>query len=121
MISATITSKGQTTLPKAVRLALGVGAGDRVCFVVQDNEVRLLPMRPIGRLFGVLKHHGPPMSLEDMERGIAEGACEDAAAATADSHPNALPRRSTTGDASAPRQARVIADARSAGKEAVEE
>ena len=55
MISATITSKGQTTLPKVVRLALGVGAGDRVCYVVYDNEVRLLPVRPVGRLFGALK------------------------------------------------------------------
>lgn len=77
----TITSKGQMTLPKAVRMALGVRTGDRVCFVVDDNGARLLPMRPIGRLFGVLKHHGPPKSLEDMERGMAEGACEDADAA----------------------------------------
>ena len=43
---------------------------------VHDNEARPQQMRPIGRLFGVLKHDGPPMSLEDMERGIAEGACE---------------------------------------------
>ena len=43
---------------------------------VHDNEARPLRMRPIGRLFGALKHDGPPMSLEDMERGIAEGACE---------------------------------------------
>jgi len=30
MIESGITSKGQTTLPKPVREALGVGAGDRV-------------------------------------------------------------------------------------------
>ena len=29
---ATITSKGQITLPKAIRQALGVGAGDKVGF-----------------------------------------------------------------------------------------
>lgn len=80
MISATITSKGQTTLPKAVRLALGVGAGDRVRYVVDDDVVRLLPVRPLRRLFGALKHAGPSVSLEDMERGIAEGACEESAA-----------------------------------------
>ena len=80
VISTTVTSKGQTTLPKAVRLALGVCAGDRVCFVVDDNEIRLLPMRPVGRLFGTLKPHGPSKPLEDMERGIAEGACDSAAA-----------------------------------------
>ena len=38
------------------------------------------PTRPIGRLFGALKHDGPSKSLEDMERAIAEGACESAAA-----------------------------------------
>ena len=89
MVSSTITSKGQTTLPKAVRQALGVTAGDRVCYVVHDNAVRLLPVRPIGRLFGALKHDGPPLSLEDMERGIAEGACEEQAAAVAVNRPSA--------------------------------
>lgn len=77
MITSAITSKGQTTLPKQVREALGVGAGDRVCYVILDNEVRVLPMRPIGRLFGALKHDGPRVTLEDMERAIAEGACKE--------------------------------------------
>ena len=77
MITSTITSKGQTTLPKQVREALGVGAGDRVRYVILDNEVRVLPMRPIGRLFGALKHDSPRVTLEDMERAIAEGACKE--------------------------------------------
>ena len=77
MITSAITAKGQTTLPKPVREALGVGAGDRVRYVILDNEVRVLPVRPVGRLFGALKHDGPPMTLEDIERAIAEGACEE--------------------------------------------
>ena len=77
MITSAITSKGQTTLPKPVREALGVGAGDRVRYVILGNEVRVLPIRPIGRLFGSLKHDGPRVTLEDMERAIAEGACEE--------------------------------------------
>ena len=89
MITSTVTSKGQTTLPKPVRLALGVGAGDRVRYVVHGDEVRLLPVRPIGRLFGALKHEGPPVSLEDMERGVAEGACEEHAAGVAANRPEA--------------------------------
>ena len=76
MITSTITSKGRTTLPKAVREALGVGAGHRVRYVILDNEVQVLPVRPVGRLFGALKHDGPPVTLEDMERAIAEGACK---------------------------------------------
>lgn len=43
---------------------------------VRDNEARPRQKQPIGRLFGALKHDGPPKSLEDMERAIAEGACE---------------------------------------------
>ena len=71
-----MTAKGRTTLPKPVREALGVRAGDRVRYVVLDDEVRLLPVRPIGRLFGALKHDGPPVTPEDMEHAIAEGASE---------------------------------------------
>lgn len=76
MITSTISSDGQTTLPKAVRQALGVRAGDKVCHFVCDDEVHVKSMRPIGHLFGALKHEGPPMRLEDMERTIAEGACD---------------------------------------------
>ena len=90
MVSSTINSKGQTTLPKPVLQVLGVSAGDRVCYLVHGNAVRLLPVRPVGRLFGALKHDGPPMSQEDMERGIAEGACEEHTAAVAVNGP-ALP------------------------------
>ena len=77
MVQSAITSKGQTTLPKSVRQALGVKTGDRIRYVILDNEVRILPVRPVGRLFGALKHDGPPLTLEDMERAAAEGACEE--------------------------------------------
>lgn len=77
MIESAITSKGQTTLPKAVRKALGVSSGDRVRYVIMDNgDVRLLPVRPLSALFGMLAYDGPPVTLEDMDRAIAEGASE---------------------------------------------
>jgi antitoxin PrlF len=34
---ATVTSKGQLTLPKAVRQALGVAAGDKVVFELRED------------------------------------------------------------------------------------
>jgi antitoxin PrlF len=34
----TITAKGQTTVPKAVRQALGVGYGGRIAFRVEDDS-----------------------------------------------------------------------------------
>ena len=77
VIESAVTSKGQTTLPKPVREALGVVPGDRVRYVIFDNnEVRMIPMRPLSRLFGAFKHEGPPVTLEDMERAIASGALD---------------------------------------------
>jgi antitoxin PrlF len=35
----TITAKGQTTVPKAIRQALGVGYGDRIVFRVENGAV----------------------------------------------------------------------------------
>ncbi len=75
MVESAVTSKGQTTLPKAVREALGIAPGDRVRYVILDNgEVRILPVRPVSHLFGVLKYDGPPVTLEDMERAVIDGA-----------------------------------------------
>lgn len=34
---STLTAKGQTTVPKAVRQALGISAGDRIAFRVDDG------------------------------------------------------------------------------------
>lgn len=75
MIQSAITSKGQTTLPKPVREALGVKSGDRVRYaILENNEVRIIPVRPISRLFGSLNYQGTSVSLEEMQRAIIEGA-----------------------------------------------
>ncbi len=74
MIKSKVTSKGQTTLPKPVREALGVAPGDRVRYVIFEDEVRMIPIRPLSRLFGALRHEGPTVTLQDMERAIADGA-----------------------------------------------
>ena len=51
-------------------------AGDRVRYLILEGEVRILPVRPIHRLFGVLEHDGPAVSLERMDEAVAEGAQE---------------------------------------------
>ena len=71
MFESTIGTKGRTTLPKPVREALGVGPGDRVRYLILGGEVRIIPMRPLARLFGMLKYEGPPKTLEEMERAVA--------------------------------------------------
>ena len=76
MFESSITIKGQTTLPKAVRESLAVKAGDKVRYVILDEGVLIMPVRPTSRLFGSLKYDGPPVSLKDMEDAIVEGAVE---------------------------------------------
>ena len=39
---ARVMSKGQVTIPKKVRSALGIDVGDRVTFVVEGNQVRVV-------------------------------------------------------------------------------
>ncbi len=76
MIESSITSKGRTTLPRVVREALALQPGDRVRYIIQRGDVRIVPVRPLSRLFGALRHDGPAAELEHMERAIAEGASE---------------------------------------------
>ena len=73
---ATISKNGQVTLPRAVMDALALKDGDKVRYVTLDEGVLMMPVRPTSYLFGSLKYDGPAVSLEDMERGIAEGAVE---------------------------------------------
>ena len=76
MKESAITAKGQTTLPRSVRDALGVVPGDRVRYVVEGNEVRLLKVRSVMELEGCCIQEGrPPASLDEMEEGIARGGC----------------------------------------------
>ena len=74
MFESRITVKGQTTLPKAVRDSLAVKAGDKVRYVIVDEGVLIMPVRSTSRLYRSLRYDGPVVSLEDMDRAIAEGA-----------------------------------------------
>ena len=40
--NAKVMSKGQVTIPKAVRDILGISSGDRVSFIVEGNTVRIV-------------------------------------------------------------------------------
>lgn len=76
MQESTVTTKGQTTLPKAVRVALKLYPGDRVRYMILDGgEVRLVRSRPVMQLAGLLKDRTDKRSsLEDMDEAIAKGA-----------------------------------------------
>lgn len=78
MSESTITVKGQTTLPKSVRQALELGPGDRLRYIIlDDGQVRLMRTRAVAGLAGFLRREGQgAVSLEDMDRAIADGAAK---------------------------------------------
>lgn len=77
MQESTVTVKGQTTLPRDVRAALGLASGDRVRYVILDGEVRILKARSVKELRGLLaRPDGKVVPLEAMEDAIASAATE---------------------------------------------
>lgn len=73
MPTATLTSKGQITIPAAVRNALKVEAGDRVEFVqVTPGRYEFVAAtRSVSELKGLFGKPGKAVSVEEMNRAIA--------------------------------------------------
>ena len=73
---ATMTSKSQITVPKAVREALGLSAGDKIRFVPSLNGYRLVAVKAdITRLRGFIKSpHARAVTVEEMNKAIAKAA-----------------------------------------------
>jgi antitoxin PrlF len=76
MATATITSKGQVTLPREVRTSLGLSAGDRLDFIrLEDGNYAIVPaMHSIRALKGLLPKRKRAVSLRRMEAAIRAGA-----------------------------------------------
>jgi antitoxin PrlF len=67
MSSSTITRRGQVTIPKEIRDALGVSEGERVLFVQRGEEIVLKVLRgSILELRGSVDPSGRPENLEQM-------------------------------------------------------
>ncbi|NOY90497.1 MAG: AbrB/MazE/SpoVT family DNA-binding domain-containing protein [Deltaproteobacteria bacterium] len=81
MPSATLSSKGQVTIPKAVRELLRVGTGDRVQFLVREDGVVELHPETVDllSLVGILeprddRHVSVKQMNEAVERASAKAA-----------------------------------------------
>ena len=71
MASATVTSKGQITLPKSVRDRLGIEAGDRLEFVESEQGFLVVAAtRDIRSLKGIVGRHKKAATIEDMNSAI---------------------------------------------------
>jgi antitoxin PrlF len=75
MTSATVTSKGQVTIPVDVRTHLGLATGDRIEFILNEDTGRyeVVPAtRSVTALKGIIRKPAKPVSIEDMNAAIAE-------------------------------------------------
>ncbi|MCY3628831.1 MAG: AbrB/MazE/SpoVT family DNA-binding domain-containing protein [Bacteroidota bacterium] len=80
MITATVSSDGQVTLPTEILIALGLRPGDRVNFIRMENgNYAVLPkIHSVKTLNGVLRRPAQkPVSLEEMDQAIATGAASN--------------------------------------------
>jgi AbrB family looped-hinge helix DNA binding protein len=73
MTTATVTGKGQITIPAQIRAALHVGSGDRVEFVeIEPGRYEFMAAtRSLSELKGMFKKPSKPVSIQDMNSAIA--------------------------------------------------
>ena len=73
MSSATLTSKGQITIPAEVRDALGVSFGDRIEFVqIEKGQFVIVPAtRSVRELKGLIPKPKRPVAIEEMNGATA--------------------------------------------------
>jgi AbrB family looped-hinge helix DNA binding protein len=76
MAAATMTSKGQITIPKEIREALGLETGHRVSFQMREDGVVEMSSANLDvmSLCGALKPSVRGVTLEGMEEAIRKGA-----------------------------------------------
>lgn len=76
---ATLTNKGQVTLPKEIRERLGLTAGSRLDFSIDENgELHIRPVvtTALG-LAGLLRRPGQaPVTVEQMNEAVEQMAAE---------------------------------------------
>ena len=80
MITGTISSKGQITIPKKIREFLKLETFDKIVFIpLEEGKVMITNKQaPASNLFGMLKHRKPkqPVSVEEMEAAIRKKRAE---------------------------------------------
>ncbi len=66
MPTSTVTSKGQTTLPREVRDALGVSPGERIIYEIEGDVVRIRAAHAVlAQLYGAFAR--PELGPQDLD------------------------------------------------------
>ncbi len=78
--TSTVTTKGQITLPRDVRKALALDAGDKVDFVAVEGGFKLVPLRKDVRAVKgrFASRVARPVTINEMDEAIAQSAAESA-------------------------------------------
>lgn len=77
-----VSTKGQVVLPKDVRERRNWPPGTRLVVEETAEGVLLRPGRPtrvttLDDVVGMVKYHGPPHTIEEMNQGVLDGVAED--------------------------------------------
>lgn len=78
-MKATVTSKGQVTIPAEIRKKMNIGIGSQLDFILNDNQhLEVYPVdRSVKRLKGMLPKPRKRLSIADMQKAIECGAHEE--------------------------------------------
>jgi AbrB family looped-hinge helix DNA binding protein len=55
MDTVTVSPKYQVVIPRSIRQAMGIRAGDKIQVILFDGRIELVPVRPIKSMRGFLK------------------------------------------------------------------
>ncbi len=75
-MESTLTTKGQITLPKAIRIALQLKSGDKIIFeILEDGTYALKPKTlDVSVLKGCIAYKDRPVSIDEMQDAITKNA-----------------------------------------------
>jgi AbrB family looped-hinge helix DNA binding protein len=78
MPTTTLTSKGQMTLPKAIRDEMGLKTGDKVELVRIGNAAVIVPRnKPVETVFGLLSARAiAQTAIEDYDKAVREAVSD---------------------------------------------
>jgi len=77
-MTATLTPNWQITIPPQIRKRMRLSVGDAVSFIcVGHGRIELIASpNPVTRVRGIVPKPDKPVSLDDMNRAISEGAAD---------------------------------------------
>jgi antitoxin PrlF len=74
MHHSTLTTKGQTTIPREIRRLLGLKENDRILYEVEDGKVAIKPAPSVHELYATFKSRirrkGPPPTKAQMRAAV---------------------------------------------------